>query len=128
MIIKFDHLSYSCSEKEEESVIKEFCNSGSYRVQFHEKIKNVKIKENMMQYPSEFHGLTMLQPTNKNETANFPIEITSYPKVRGDSPYILKNGVIEFRTKDQKESKSFFRQMGFQEEMGGGSIFENYIG
>lgn len=115
MIIKLDHLSYSCSEEKEESVLKEFCNTGNYRIQFHEKIKNAKIKENMMQHPSEFHGLTMLQPTNKNETVNIPIEITSYPKVKGDSPYMLKNGVIEFKTKNQKESTSFFHQLGFQE-------------
>lgn len=115
MIVKFDHLSYSCSEEEEECVIKEFCSTGDYRLQFSEKIKNVKIKTELMQHPSEFHGLTMLQPTDKCETANIPIEITSYPKVKGYSPYNLKEGIIEFKTKDSKESMSFFKCLGFQE-------------
>lgn len=115
MIVKFDHLSYSCSEKEEKRVIEGFCNTGSYRVQFYEKIKNVKVKMNILQYPSEFHGLAMLQPADKNEIVNIPVEITSYPEVKGDSPYNLKEGIIEFKTKNLRESRNFFQQLGFRE-------------
>ncbi len=118
MIIKFDHLSYSCSYEEEEKIISKFCdNGGGYTIQFREQVKNLPIKDQIMQNTCDMHGLVMLQPVDqKIFHAPVPIEITSYLKVSGDSSYGMEGAVIEFRTRNIKESAVFYQQLGFQKE------------
>ena len=120
MIIKFDHLSYSCSFKEEEDIVKRFCGTGCYTVQFKESIKNIPVKMQLMQNVNDTHGLTMLQPVGGNSSQVYlPVEITSYSKVSGCSAYSLIDGIIEFKTVNLKESILFYQQLGFQKESSG---------
>lgn len=116
-IIKLDHLSYSCSYDDEQEVIDSFCCSGHYKIQFSETIENPELKKRIMQKMSDFHRLTMLQYTErKNCSINVPIEITSYPNVKGISSYDFSNEIIFFRTNNIFRSMSFFQKVGFQKE------------
>lgn len=118
MIIKFDHLSYSCSYEEEERMISKFCSaSGGYKFQFREQIENLPIKNRILQNVCDMHNLVMLQPINQhNFQVSVPIEITSYPKVSGYAAYGLSDGMIEFRSPDIGESFLFYQLLGFQKE------------
>lgn len=120
MIIKFDHLSYSCSYEEEEKTINMFCSNGEgggHILQFRERIKSPLIKNQIMQNACDMHGLVMLQPIDQNHfRSSVPIEITSYPKVFGSPSYDLLEGLIEFRTRKIEDSLSFYQQLGFEKE------------
>lgn len=118
MIIKFDHLSYSCGYEEEEKMISRFCDAGGgYTIQFKERVKNLPIKDEIMQNACDMHGMVMLQPADQTHFhTSVPIEITSYPKVSGYSAYNLGVGRIEFQTPNIKESAGFYQQLGFQKE------------
>lgn len=127
MIIKFDHVSYSCSYENETKAIDHFIQMDAYKVMFKEtSLKNISCKKNLMQRPHYEHHLTFLQPLqayycparmNQLEYEGggiLPIEITSYPQCTGEPSWNLMNNNLEYITDNIEESKMFLKLVGFK--------------
>ncbi len=107
MIVKLDHISYSCTFGEEESVKASF--KGYQELFCEENIENLSIKSEFMQETAKEHCLYMLA-----KEGCYSIEITSYPDCcSGSERLTLEEGKIRVRTSDVKETESFYEKLGF---------------
>ena len=88
MIVKLDHISYSCAYGKEESIKASF---EGYREIFREEnIENLSIKSEFMSTQEKEHCLYMMV-----KEGDVPIEITSYPGCfSGRERLSLKEGKI----------------------------------
>lgn len=108
MVLKFDHISYSCDESfDYRSVIPE-----EYEEQFVERnLQNIRCKEKFLQYGSGMHNIFMLD----SKENNIPIEITQYPMVSGaNSNLILDKSKIYWYVKELEEAVKFFSILGMK--------------
>lgn len=110
MIVKFDHISYSCAYAEEEQTKALF---PGYQEAFAEKdLENLSIKAEFLKEPAKLHNITMLQADG-----GYPIEITAYPSCfQGAERYELQEQLIRIFTPDVEATADFYAKLGFRQE------------
>lgn len=113
MIVKFDHISYSCSLLKEESARQLF---SEYETVFHEKdLPNLAMKYPYMRKEQTTHNIMLLQ-----KAGSYPIEITAYEacekRAEGKTEkYVLSDDKIDIYSANPMETKAFFALLGFKE-------------
>lgn len=110
MIVKFDHISYSCAFGEEEQTKALF---PAYQEAFAEQdLENLSIKAEFLKEPAKRHNITMLRGEGF-----YPIEITSYPQCfAGADRYAPEADIIRIFTPDVASTADFYGQLGFRQE------------
>ena len=108
MIIKFDHISYSCGMEDKKEVFERFARQ--YEVLFEEiNLRNISGKQKLFYEKHQYHDLVMF-----DSKENFPVELTVYDRCRTKEPGLaLENNKIVIKTADRKETGFFFEKMGF---------------
>lgn len=120
MIVKFDHISYSCKTTSEEETRNLF---DGYEVQFHEvDLKNLPMKYSYMHNRQEKHNIMLL-----SKTGHYPIEITAYESClerneQKEPKYILQEELIEIYSQKPDKTEEFFKFLGMKE--GENSVLE----
>lgn len=110
MIVKFDHVSYSCSYEQEEQTKASF--EGYEEVFCEKELKNLPIKKEFLKLPAESHNIIMLQ---KEEAV--PIEITAYPECpKGKEKLVVGAGGFVINTADLEKTKVFYEALGFHRD------------
>lgn len=113
MIVKFDHISFSCTLEEEKEVRDLFKN---YEIVFHEeKLRNSVIKKDYMCAEQELHNITLL-----NAQDEYPIEITAYPKcilsdLNEGVKYELVDDYIVIYSVEPSETERFLELLGMKQ-------------
>ena len=113
MVLKVDHISYSCSTKKEaEESLPE-----GYEEEFIETdIPNIQCKKELLHYDNPVHTLRMM----KRQKGGVPIEITEYRQVgQEETGMNLEGDILWIDTPDIGSTAAFFRTLGFagQEEL-----------
>lgn len=110
MIVKFDHISYSCILEEEEAVKTSL--SGYEEVFAEKDLMNLPIKKEFLKLPAKIHNITMLQ-----NPQSLPIEITAYPEcVKGEERLSLTDEGIRILTADIEATTDFYQKLGFKQD------------
>lgn len=107
MIVKFDHVSYTCAIGKEDEFKKSF---SEYKEAFYEKkIPNLDIKMEFMKLATSQHDLYMMIGEG-----SYPVEITSYPEcVEGKNRLMVNSDELVILSSDIKETESFYEALGF---------------
>ena len=107
MIVKFDHISFTCFLGDEEAAMKEFA---GYEQAFCENnVVNLDIKKDFLELDSHMHDLYML-----TKEGGYPIEITSYNQcTEGKNRLHVSGGEFVIKSKDVKETEDFYANLGF---------------
>ena len=117
MIVKFDHISYSCALNNEEKVRSMF---EGYHTEFHEvDLKNMPMKFKYMHSETEKHNIMLL-----SKTGSYPVEITAYDtcqeRQEGVLPkYVVKDELIEIYSVNPEKTKVFLELVGLKKEEDG---------
>ena len=109
MILKFDHIAYSCN-KEEISSLSNILKD--YSLVFCEKnVKNLKIKEKLMFEYKDNHDIYLFEHKN-----NYPIEVTAYSNLSFKTDkYLLFEDYIVVNTSSFINSYDFYQKIGFKD-------------
>ena len=112
MIVKFDHISFSCTFAEEEMVVKDFT---GYEEVFSEKnLCNLEIKEPFLRVKQDTHNIFMLQKENC-----YPVEITSYAQCQQSERRLnVEADRICIKTADVELTEQLYKSLGFRGENG----------
>lgn len=107
MIIKFDHISYSCRIGEEPGgLLDGFVQEFSER-----KLPNIAAKSSFMQEVSAYHDISLYRCEGK-----YPIEITAYPKCSGENEkYRVSDDAITVFSQDVEATVAFYEAIGFKQ-------------
>jgi hypothetical protein len=112
MILKFDHISYSCTYFEEDKVLNSF---SEYNVIFSQKqLFNIGGKSHFFKNAQNLHNITLL-----NAECRIPIEITAYSKCIGGDACLevdRNENIIKLMTSDINETIKLFENLGFKIE------------
>ena len=111
MVIKFDHISYSCDmESPDTKAVEGYC------LDFEEKqLPNIKAKHDFLQNKSMFHNISLYRCEGK-----YPIEITAYPVCTGhNQKYMVSDEVITVNSQCPEETRRFYEVMGFKKAESG---------
>lgn len=110
MILKFDHIAYSCQRQDLPQVLARF---SSYRQIFCEKsLINIQAKRELMTDKNlSYHDIIMLNSNN-----GLPIEITAYDETAGRGKYSLQDKNILCHTVDSVASDKFFTVVGWKKQ------------
>ena len=114
MIVKFDHISYSCAIFDEENTRQMF---NDYEVEFHEiGLKNMSMKYKYMKEIQEKHNIMLL-----TKASNYPVEITAYDKciAQKATKYAVNDEWIEIYSCNPEQTASFFYLLGMKQEEDG---------
>lgn len=107
MILKFDHISYSCTKECANNVLFETYNE----VFCEEELINLQIKKELLKYESKYHAIKML-----NSNGNYPIEITSYPNCNQNGrKYEVVGGEIVVYTPAPEKTIHYMKAIGFKQ-------------
>lgn len=108
MILKFDHLAFSCIKDKLNESITNFSDYESVFIEHN--LPNLLIKEQLMQYKGATHDIALL-----NHKEKLSIEITAYDEV-GDlvGKYDIKDNSIIVTTSSVKSSALFYEAIGFK--------------
>lgn len=110
MIVKFDHVSYSCDMSKEESVKAGF--SGYSKIFEEVKLLNLEIKKEFLKLQAETHNISLLQ-----KEGAYPIEITAYPCCfEGTSKMEVDGEQIVVFTPNKEATAELLRGVGFRGE------------
>lgn len=107
MILKIDHISYSCDRlSKQNSLVLE-----NYQKIFgEESLENIDCKKKLLKLGSNTHNIYMYQ-----SKCGAPIEITQYPVVSGNNTSIEVNGYsVLWRVSDVRRSVDMFCDLGFE--------------
>lgn len=108
MIIKFDHIAYSC-EKGEMQRYKSTLD-GYHEVFHYSSVENIEIKFGLMQNRLADHDIALFEKEN-----SIPIEVTGYDHVgEGESHYETVNNIINVNSPDGAASGKFYENIGFK--------------
>lgn len=120
MIIKVDHIAYSCTRCELPLVFNQI---NDYQQVFYEKnLPNVMAKKSLMKTKSETHDIILL-----NKSENIQIEITAYDFVNGTGKYEFDGVTAVSHTYSLPDSRTFYRGVGFSEQEVGFFVLKNTI-
>lgn len=112
MILKFDHIAFSCDKKAINDFLKLI--DGYETVFYEEGIENPRIKEALMASFQNNHTIALMEKQD-----NLPIEITAYDIThKGEPKYRFSCDIphrITVNTWDENESISFYKSIGFTE-------------
>lgn len=111
MLIKFDHITFSCSKNNIYSAIDEYPN---YSILFYDNVKNLSVKKKDMYNYCSTHDIVLLVPKNEN---SLPIEITAYetttPNIK--APLTLINyEKIQIHSSKIEETEKLLLALGFK--------------
>ena len=105
MLIKIDHLSYSCDETFD---YKMFLNKGFELDFYEEQLVNIDCKKALLKYESQYHSIYML-----SKEGSVPIEITMYDCVDNiDTGMKLKDNVLEWEVRNVEITEEFLMALG----------------
>lgn len=106
MIIKFDHISFSCRlDEPTDEIVK------GYTQEFIERnLPNIRAKSSFLQDNPAYHDISLYQCQGK-----YPIEITAYPRCIGENKkyQVLDDEIVVF-TKNVDATLSFYETVGFK--------------
>lgn len=112
MIVKFDHISYSCALSQENNTRNLF---DGYEVQFHEvELDNLPMKHTYMHEKPSKHNIMLLQ-----KNGAYPVEITAYETCHKrsngiDEKYVLSEELIEIFSENPEKTEQFFELLGMK--------------
>ena len=107
MIIKFDHIAFTCNKSELKHVLNEF---SQYSQVFYDKdLPNLENKRYLMDAWCNTHDIILLNSTNL-----YPVEITAYDHTCSGGKYNLNNNIISVNTASFEESALFYQAIGFK--------------
>lgn len=112
MIVKFDHISYSCALSQENNIRNLF---SGYEVQFHEiGLENLSMKRAYMRDVQEEHNIMLLQ-----KKGSYPIEITAYQTCHSrtsgiEDKYVLMDDCILIYSENPEATVMFFELLGMK--------------
>lgn len=112
MILKFDHISLSCSDElDVENYIPDH-----YTEAFRDmELDNISCKMKYLKFKSPKHNIIMLVP-QKPDAIGVPIEITQYPEVSDTSTALyFKGNTVFWEVADIKSARDLFLSLGAQE-------------
>ena len=110
MIIKLDHVAYTCTADRTEAVIRSF--QETHRIVFSDEPKNLSIKADFMSSMPKTHGLIMMEPLNAGE---LPVEITAYEQTFADNNSMAVDGnTVSIFSPDTSETAVFLEAVGFK--------------
>lgn len=109
MILKFDHISFSCEKQQVQSLPL----TAGYELQFREmSLRNLGCKEAFFQKPHTDHDIYMYE-----RKGALPIEITAYDSCfSGVSSMDMENDSILIYSPDPAETADFFMLLGLKSE------------
>lgn len=108
MIIKVDHIAFSCSKIEVDKVIKNF---PLHKKVFYERaLLNIEAKKRLLRGNTPDHDIILLHHTG----GGMPVEVTAYDKVSGEAKYGMKEQTVIAYTCNLKESSEFYAAIGFK--------------
>ncbi len=111
MIVKFDHIAYSCSKTELATVVPSF---KDYSVAFSDEVANLELKKELMHYYIDNHKLIFLEPCSPEK---LPIEITCYETVSSNAKTAIEydfGHTLKIRTPDINHSSELLEALGFK--------------
>ncbi len=110
MILKIDHIAFTCQKAEVTEIMKMM---EDWHPLFYEKhLKNLEIKKPFMRYWQEDHDIILL-----NSDRHFPVEITAYEHVaQSENKYEVLGDTVTVNTSSIERSKAFYHAIGFKEE------------
>lgn len=109
MIVKLDHIAYSCLREEIDIVCDRF--QGYHQVFREQDLPNPEIKRQLMQKWSAVHDIVLL-----NKTSEFPVEITAYDTISHGSKYELSADHVIVNTSSIGASSFFYNTIGFKQK------------
>lgn len=123
MIIKFDHISFSCGKEQAEALPI----TAGYEKLFHRlSLRNLSCKNFFFQEFHSDHNIYMYE-----KAGALPVEITAYDSCfSGRNNMIVENDAIIFYSPDPPKTMAFLMLFGFKEEQTGEERFVlkgNYI-
>ncbi len=106
MIIKFDHISYSCQTGEEPVGLLE-----GFTQEFSEtKLPNITAKNSFLKNKAATHNISLYRCEGK-----YPIEITAYPECDGENrKYDVSDDLIVVYSPDVETTVAFYEAIGFK--------------
>ena len=113
MILKFDHISYSCHSESEAA--------GHIPVHYTEafrdmELANISCKMKYLKFKSQKHNIIMFIPDSP-EMSGIPIEVTQYPKVFHTTPFLhFRDNVIFWEVADVLSARNLFLSLGAKEQ------------
>lgn len=112
MIVKFDHISFSCTFADEEMIVKNF--AGYEEVFSENNLCNLEIKEPFLREKLDTHNIFMLQ-----KEKCYPIEITSYERCQKSKGRLnVEADRICIKTADAELTEQLYKSLGFRGENG----------
>ncbi len=107
MIVKFDHIAYTCRKDEIERIREQYT---GYTEVFHEiGIPNLAIKHLLMTKWKENHDIVLIE-----KKGALPIEITAYEDVEDSKgKYYMKDHSLTVNTLSYEDSYQFYEAVGF---------------
>lgn len=110
MILKFDHIAFSCRRSELTNVFQRF--SGYEQVFFEKNLLNIAAKKKLLSDEALMdHDIVLLQSV---KTGDVPIEITAYDVTVGPAKYDIDGQTIIAYTDNVTESSKFYETIGFK--------------
>ncbi len=107
MILKFDHIAFTCKRKELDEVLASF---SEYKQVFFEKgLLNLSVKKQLLSTWKEDHDIVLL-----NREISFPVEITAYDDTCEGGKFEINNGAIIVLSDNIFESEIFYQAIGFK--------------
>ena len=112
MILKFDHISFSCSSEVEAA---RYVPAHYIEVFRDIELNNIPCKMKYLKFKSPKHNIIMLAPTAPNGRG-IPIEITQYPEVLPNTKTLsFKDDTIFWEVSDIPAARRFFLSLGAKE-------------
>lgn len=108
MILKFDHIAYSCTRNEFEEIMKLFRDYS--QVFLDRNLSNLDIKHSFMKYWCDTHDISLLI-----SDYCLPVEITAYDQVGEGNKYEVDDDSIIVNTASLTDSVSFYKSIGFKD-------------
>ena len=109
MILKFDHIAFTCSKDEIDEILGSL--KGYNQVFYNTDIPNLEIKHKLMSYWCDTHDILLLE-----REGEYPIEITAYEQTGFEKEkYEIRDNIIIVNTSSLSESIDFYRAIGFKQ-------------
>ena len=103
MIMKFDHIAFSCSRTEIDEKLKQF---SSYEKVFYEKdLPNIEAKKDLLSNDAPYHDIILLKHTSRG----IFMELTAYEEVSGTAKYDLEEQAVIVHTSSIESSINFYK-------------------
>lgn len=108
MILKFDHISYSCKLDDNTDAL-----LTGYTQAFSEKaLPNIEAKKTFLKKQDTVHDIALYHCEGK-----YPIEVTAYPNCSGaNKKFEMNDTFITVYSQNMEETIAFYKALGFKED------------